>query len=398
MTLGPLRARRLAATGLALAALLAIPVTASAVPVPSAERHHHGKASLRLNQMQVIGTQNSFHQEPPANEKAIRVAIVGPQVEQTMEYTHASIDKQLGAQKVRQLEFDVFADPYGGMYSTPFLRMTAGNGPMDPVMNAPGTKVLHLQDVDYHSSCLTLVKCMQQVKAWSDNNPGHITIAIMLEFQDRPLLVPGETEPRPGTVIPIKWDKARMMVLEREILSVFPRERIVTPDNVRKTGKTLEQSVLQDGWPTIDETRGKVLFLMDNDGAYRDAYLRGNTSLEGRLLFTNSRPGVPDAAFMKRYVWDPNGVAEITGLVRKGYMVRSRADADTMQARNNDTSTRDIALATGAQWVSTDYPVPGMATRFNGSPYYAAIPGGYTARCNPQTVPTACGILEARRR
>ncbi len=392
MSTVPLRARKLTAAGVALGMLLVIPAAAHGSPASSTGRN----APLRLNQMQVIGTQNSFHQEPPANEKAIRVQITGPQVEQTIEYTHAPVAKQLGYQKVRQLEFDVYADPYGGMYSTPYLRVAAGNGPMDPVMNQPGTKVLHLQDVDYHSSCLTFVKCLQQVKDWSDRNRGAVTVAIMLEFQDRPLIVPGETEPRPGTVIPLKWDRPRMLALEREILSVFPRDRLVTPDNVRKPGKTLEQSVLQDGWPTVDATRGKILFLMDNDGAYRDTYLRGNPSLEGRLLFTNSKPGVPDGAFMKRYVWDQGGVAEITGLVRKGYLVRTRADADTMQARTNDTSTRDAALATGAQWVSTDYPAPGMASRFDGSPYYAAIPGGYTARCNPQTAPSYChcGLLE----
>lgn len=381
-------ARKLAGAGLAVGLLLVAPVASA-----GAAQHGWGydrSGSVRLNQIQVIGTQNSFHQEPPAAEKAIRVQITGTQVEQTIEYTHAPVATQLGAQNVRQLEFDVYADPDGGKYATPYLRVAAGGGPMDPVMMEPGSKVLHLQDVDYHSSCLTLVRCLQQVKAWSDQHSNHIAIMIMLEFQDRPLIVPGETEPRPGTVIPLPWTRARMLALEQEILSVFPRNRLLTPDDVRRPGKTLEQSVLQDGWPTVDDTRGKIMFTMDNDGTYRDSYIQGNPSLQGRLLFTNSSPGHSDAAFMKRYVWDPNGAAAIIDLVQDGYLVRTRADADTMQARNNDTSTRDIALATGAQWVSTDYPAPGMAARFDGSPYYVAIPGGDIARCNPQVAPWWC--------
>jgi hypothetical protein len=55
-------------------------------------------------------------------------------------------------------------------------------------------------------------------------------------------------------------------------------------------------------------------------------------------------------------------------------MVRTRADRDTIQTRANDTSARDTALASAAQWVSTDYPAPGMAQRF-GSPYFVEIPG-----------------------
>ena len=77
-------------------------------------------------------------------------------------------------------------------------------------------------------------------------------------------------------------------------------------------------------------------------------------------MFTNSTPGQPDAAFIKEN--DPTGAnqARIADEVRRGYVVRTRADADTRQARTGDTTMRDAALASGAQWVSTDYPAPGM--------------------------------------
>ena len=44
-------------------------------------------------------------------------------------------------------------------------------------------------------------------------------------------------------------------------------------------------------------------------------------------------------------------------LVRQGYLIRARTDADTKQARSNDTTLRDAMLASGAQLLSTDYPV-----------------------------------------
>ena len=49
--------------------------------------------------------------------------------------------------------------------------------------------------------------------------------------------------------------------------------------------------------------------------------------------------------------------ADIPDLVAAGYVVRTRADADTVEARSGDTGPRDAAIASGAQWVSTDYPV-----------------------------------------
>ena len=75
--------------------------------------------------------------------------------------------------------------------------------------------------------------------------------------------------------------------------------------------------------------------------------------------------------------------------MRRGYVVRTRADADTRQARTGDTTMRDAALASGAQWVSTDYPAPGMSSRF-GTSYVAQLPGGAAARCNPVNAPATC--------
>lgn len=40
------------------------------------------------------------------------------------------------------------------------------------------------------------------------------------------------------------------------------------------------------------------------------------------------------------------------------FMVRTRADYDTVQSRQNDTTQRDAAFASGAQFISTDYPEP----------------------------------------
>ena len=99
--------------------------------------------------------------------------------------------------------------------------------------------------------------------------------------------------------------------------------------------------------------RGKVIFLMDQRPV-GPIYLAGHPSLRGRVLFTNAEPGEPDAAFIER---NDGPAADITALVNKGYLVRTRTDADTKEARTNDTTRRDSMMATGAQILSTDYPV-----------------------------------------
>ncbi|HEX2315817.1 MAG TPA: phosphatidylinositol-specific phospholipase C1-like protein, partial [Thermomonospora sp.] len=332
----------------------------------------------RLDQLQFLGTHNSYHREPSPAEYRL-MSLLGTRG-QALQYSHVPLGRQFARQHVRQIELDLFADPHGGRYARPPIRALSGQRPAyDDRMNEPGTKVLHIAGVDYRSTCLTLTDCLEDVAVWSRRNRGHEPVAILLEFKEP--LDPLHT-----------WTRERLLGVEREIRSVFDDRDLITPDDVRRPGRTLEQSVLAGGWPTLRAARGKVMFLMDNTAEHRDRYVRGNPNLEGRVMFTASEPGRPDAAFVKRN--DP-WAADIRSLVARGYLVRTRADADTVQARNGDTRRRDAALASGAQWVSTDYPVPGMAARF-GTRYFAALPGFVTVRCNPVSAPDDCRVTDRR--
>lgn len=374
--------RSTAVLGLPVLAALAVLVLA-VWPVRDSEA---AAPQLRLNQIQVIGSHNSYHFEPPQSEYGPISTIAGSMA-QGLQYSHAPLEQQFAGQHVRQIELDLYADPDGGMYAKPAIRVLTGQkAEYDARMKEPGTKVLHIAGIDYHSNCLTLVECLKSVKRWSDGRPSHVPVAILLEFKDT-LDIPVNGLP---PIQLVTWTRERMLGVEQEILSVFPRERIVAPDDVRKPGKTLEESVLQDGWPLLDDVRGKVLFLQDNNATQRARYVEGNPSLEGRLIFTASAPGSPDAAFVQR---NDASSASIPDLVAKGYVVRTRADADTAEARSGSTAPRDKALASGAQWVSTDYPVPGLAARFF-SGYYAALPGFADVRCNPVSAPGACAVAD----
>lgn len=336
--------------------------------------------SLRINQIQSVGSHNSYHLAASAAETALRRAVIGSADDQ-MQYAHAPLGTQFGDQKVRQIELDVFRDDAGGKYASPFIREAAGHGAYGG-MGQPGTKVLHIQDVDYRSNCLTLVACLQAVETWSDANPDHLPIAILMELKDDRLDIGGF-----DFTVPDPWTASAMNALDAEIRTVMSPTDMITPDDVRGGATTLEQAVLSTGWPTLGASRGKVMFLMDNGGGYRTSYLQGHPNLEGRVMFTNATPGQPDAAFVKEN--DSLATARIQDLVADGYMVRTRSDADTLDARAGDTTHRDAAFASGAQWVSTDYPVSEYAQPY-GTGFVVEVPGGTIARCNPVNGPVGC--------
>lgn len=381
MTRIPFRAAALALT-LTLVLAACGSDTGSRAPDDEAPEETTADA-VRLNQIQVIGSHNSYRILPSEEEQQLFRSFSEEEADK-LEYEHLPLAEQFGTQGVRQIELDVFLDRDGGLYTEPAIRSFTGKGPHEPeIMDEPGFKVFHVQDVDYASTCLTLEVCLTDVRGWSDANPDHVPIAVLIELKDTTLEF-GDLE----FTVPELYEASDLDDLDAVIRSVFPDEHLITPDDIRGDHDTLEEAVLAgDAWPTIEDSRGKILFLMDNDGHHRDLYIDGHPNLEGRVLFTTAEPGNPDAAFIKMN--DAFETDLITERVRAGYVVRTRADGDTTEARTGDTAQRDAALESGAQWVSTDYPVPDMAIGFE-SGYVAAIPGGHIARCNPVNAPDPC--------
>ena len=331
---------------------------------------------LRLNDVQVVGTHNSYH---VAAQPEILEFIAGLKAEwrSALDYTHLPLDQQLAVQNVRQLELDLFADPKGGLYADPVAAKVveargvkvASHDPKGQLAK-PGIKVLHHQGFDFRTNHLTFVDALKTVKKWSDKNPKHVPIFILLELKDREL--------SRAFARPVKWDAEQLANLEKEIQSVFDAGSIITPDLVRGDAKTLREAVLGQGWPLLKSCRGKVLFALDNGDPVRNEYLKLKPDLKGALLFASVGERHPAAAFFK--INDPvRNFDRIQRLVKAGFLVRTRADADTVEARKNDPKRRDKALASGAQMVSTDFPVAVPAV----STYSVQLPGGAAYRVNP---------------
>jgi Phosphoinositide phospholipase C, Ca2+-dependent len=341
-------------------------------------------ATLKLNQIQVIGTHNSYHAGIAPNESKVWQAKYADAYK-GLDYQHQPLPQQFDS-GVRQIELDIYADTKGGLYAHPSgpSMVAAAKLPPDPgfdpsgVMNKPGFKVMHVQDIDYRSTCQPFIACLEQVRQWSQAHSGHVPIFILVETkQGKPRGELHLTEPEPFT-------SNTFDALDAEIRSVFPANEMITPDDVRGHYDTLNEAVLAGSWPSLASARGKVVFLMDQRPV-GPVYLAGHPSLRGRVIFTNSEPGQPDAAFIE---CNDGPAADITSLVRKGYLIRARTDSDTKEARINDTTVRDTMIASGAQLLSTDYPANEPA-RWTGN-FVVTLPGKSVARCNPINAPADC--------
>jgi hypothetical protein len=362
------------AAGLVPAALLA----AAFAPAPAGAQDGRGHtarvegmpAGLRIDQVQWRGSHNSYKRYPSASEDA-RILALAPQYRDGLSYGHPPIEAQL-ALGIRQLEIDVAPDPDGGLYATPY--QLAAPATRDTMM-APGAKVLHFPQIDTESHCLTFRDCLSILRRWSDTHPDHLPVTILVNASDFP---------------PIKgfwlhdaaFDAASLDALDADIVAVIGRERLITPDDVRGGYPTLADACHHGAWPTLAKARGRFLFVLDGNDHHEALYRAGHGSLRGRAMFGYYPEDAPEAAVFN--IQEPRGQESlIARLLRAGYLVRTRADADTKEARANDSSRLNAAVVSGAQFVSTDYyeGVPNP----QGFAYRASLPGGRDARCDPAT-------------
>ena len=293
---------------------------------------------LQLQHVQVRGTHNSYHID--THDGSI----------EPWEYTHAPIYEQLDRLQIRQLELDVSYDAQDGL------------------------TVVHIPFVDTGTRCTRLLDCLREVRRFSDAYPGHLPIYVQIE---------------PKNDTPSDELETFFGHLEAEILTAFPRQRVITPAEVQGDSVTLRDALKQRGWPVLGRLRGRVLFAFDTTGPVRTAYTHNKTDLRGRLLFVDSAPEDPFGAVS--VLNDPKSVAgqaQIRKAVQSNFLVRTRADADTQEARAADTSRGQAALLSAAHFISTDFPEP--TSKFS---YRFEVPTGKPARCNPLVAPLNCTPL-----
>ncbi len=170
---------------------------------------------LRMNQIQVLGTHNSYHIQPRDSILEALALFDSQELADSLEYTALPLREQFD-KGVRQLELDIFADPNGGLYSMRRGLRVVGDDPVSglPELDEPGMKVLHVQDIDFETHCLTFAACLTSIKEWSDSHSRHLPITVMLEAKEEVISDPLDL----GFVIPLEFGPDEVAEIDNEIL------------------------------------------------------------------------------------------------------------------------------------------------------------------------------------
>lgn len=339
---------------------------------------------LKMNQVQVIGSHNSYK---IGIEKPLMDLIVAENPKAVgLEYTHITVVEQLDL-GLRSLELDVVYDPEGGRFSNPKgLEMLSSMGVVAQAydtesMKDPGFKVLHIPDIDFRSHCATFKGCLSDIRDWSQSHSDHLPIVITINPKDSGL-------DRPGFAEVIPFDKQVLEALDEEILEIFDARELITPKLVKGKEKTLREAIVTQGWPTLDKARGKILFVFDAGKELTDLYLEGDEAY-ARPMFSSTDKDNPHAAFF--IMNDPiEQEKEIVERVKQGFMVRTRSDADTREARTGDKTRFEAARRSGAQVITTDYYIKSLSPNKD---FEISFDDQYS-QCNPVLMEASACDLE----
>ena len=131
--------------------------------LPSLARSGAPAPELRLNQLQFVGSHNSYKQAQSWGWATV-LRWLNEDAARALDYEHLPLGEQLDL-GLRVLELDVFYDAASGTFP-----------------------VGHVQLMDaMNSHCSPLHECLAQLRAWSDAHRDHLPLLIMFNAKDQPI-------------------------------------------------------------------------------------------------------------------------------------------------------------------------------------------------------------------
>lgn len=202
---------------------------------------------------------------------------------------------------------------------------------------------MHSPGLEMTTSCYDFALGMKEIAMWSDNNPGHLPITVIIEPKE--IFMPFEDM----KVLNLDYAKVLDKTL-RETLS----DRLFTPDDMLREYESFGEMRRADDWCKVENMLGKVLILFHECNT-TEGYMELDPTLRTQAMFPMLRARDIDrdcASFL--LINKPEGeYDDIQKALDNKFIVRTRVDEFT----NISEKRREKAFESGAQIMSTDYPV-----------------------------------------
>jgi len=305
------------------------------------------ESGVKLNEVQFLATHNSY-KRPLSPAARLAMNAVGlplglTAVKDEFDYGHEPLTSQLD-RGIRSLEFDI---ERGG----------------------EGFRVGHIGVLDINSNCPDFLLACEELRMWSEANPDHLPITLLLESKSA--ILTGGALYRP-------FDTQDLMLLESLIEQAFGG-MLLTPGEALRDYENFAALRRADDWPPLRDLLGKILVIYHYSEGTTGEYIALDPSLRTQKMFPSlwypvlSEVDTEYASFV--LCNEPLDYAgEIAAFTAENLLVRTRLDMHNYPGREQSYA---LGADSGALLLSTDYPPRGGAGEDG---YTALLEGGYTVQ------------------
>lgn len=204
-------------------------------------------------------------------------------------------------------------------------------------------KVTHNTIVDNASSAYDFKKAMEEIKLWSDNNPGHIPVIIIIEPK--------------GFVIEVNGMKKFSLDYAKELEKVLADtlgDSLLTPADMLREYSSFKEMRENDGWLTLKEAQGKIIVLL-HDCDVTESYIALDESIKTQKMFPMLRYDDRNESYTSFILENDTWKAlehNKESIDECNLIVRTRAD----KYPNFSTERYELTDTCGSQIITTDFP------------------------------------------
>ena len=283
-------------------------------------------SGLKFNELSFVATHNSYQTRAADsyceifdNLSALTFGLVN---EKTGEFCSQTLTEQFNC-GIRSIELDIEPVEDGEVVSF---------------------TCMHMPYLDSGTTCYDLALALKEIKMWSDYNPNHLPITIIIE--PKRVFVPMEN---------MKFMNIDYALALDEMLRDVLGDKLFEPADMLRDYDSFAEMRFADDWCEVKDMLGKVVVLLHDTGVTQK-YIDRDETIKTQAMFPMLRyddKDLPYASFI--LINAPEQALETSGEITEEYNLIVRTQVDTFTSVSQEN--RENAILSGAQILSTDYPV-----------------------------------------
>lgn len=204
-------------------------------------------------------------------------------------------------------------------------------------------KVTHNSLIDNASSAYDFTKALQEIKMWSDNNPDHIPVIIIVEPK--------------SFVIEINGMKKFSLEYAQELDKIVENtlgDSLLTPEDMLRDYASFKEMRENDDWISLKEARGKILVLL-HDCDVTESYIALDETIKTQKMFPMLRYDDRNETYTSFILENDAFRADerkAENIDESNLIVRTRADVYPEYSDER----YEVIEACGSQIITTDFP------------------------------------------